>query len=64
MSLGWKKFNFFDKEELQEQAVPEAAACSCSSGEQLFLGCSDGQVNPLQLTALQAPQAASVSPEA
>ena len=45
MSLGWKKFNFFDKEERQEQEVPDSSTCSCSSADQLFFGCSDGRVS-------------------
>ena len=44
MSLGWKKFSFFDKEERQEAEVPEEATCSTSGGGQLLFGCADGQV--------------------
>ena len=44
MSLGWKKFSFFDWEEQKEHVLPEDLSCSCSSSTQLFCGTISGQV--------------------
>jgi hypothetical protein len=44
MSLGWKRFSFFDKEERPEHDVPENSTCSASGNDLLILGCGDGQV--------------------
>ena len=44
MSLGWKKFSFFDWEEQKEHVLPEDLSCSCSSSTQLFCGTSSGEV--------------------
>eukprot|EP00884_Botryococcus_braunii_P005454 jgi/Botrbrau1/1490/Bobra.178_3s0045.1 len=44
MSLGWKQFNFFDKEERTEQDVPENSLCVTSGNELLIFGCDDGRI--------------------
>ena len=44
MSLGWKKFTFFDKEEISEHTIPDDISCSCSSTSHLFVGTSGGEV--------------------
>ncbi|KAK9806296.1 hypothetical protein WJX72_009074 [[Myrmecia] bisecta] len=44
MSLGYKKFSFFEKDERPEHAVPQNTTCSTSGSDQLLFGCSDGHV--------------------
>ena len=44
MSLGWKKFSFFEKELQEEHALPEDLVCTCSSAAQLFCGTASGEV--------------------
>lgn len=44
MSLGWKKFTFFEKEEVAEHSIPDDISCSCSSMSHLFVGTSSGDV--------------------
>ena len=44
MSLGWKRFTFFEREERKDHAVPDTASCSAGNAEHLVFGCSDGQV--------------------
>ena len=44
MSLGWKRFTFFEREERKDHAVPDTASCSVGNAEHLVFGCSDGQV--------------------
>ena len=44
MSLGWKKFNFFDRSELKASDLPKGVTCYASSSDALFLGRETGQV--------------------
>ena len=43
MSLGWKRFSFFETEERRGVEVPVDSTCSSGSADHLVLGCSDGQ---------------------
>ena len=45
MSLGWKKFNFFERIDKEDHDLPETLACSCSSSECLYIGAPTGKVN-------------------
>ena len=54
MSLGWKKFNFFERVEREDHDLPDAAACSCSSNEYLYVGSSTGRVSTHQHSIMTA----------
>lgn len=43
MSLGWKRFSFFEQQERPGEAVPETTTCCTGSAGQVFLGCANGQ---------------------
>lgn len=45
MSLGWKRFRFFDETRLDDASLPENVTASASGGEgETWLGCADGLV--------------------
>lgn len=44
MSLGWKRFNFFEKEERTDHEVPANSTCVTSGDDVLVFGCDDGRV--------------------
>ena len=45
MSLGWKRFNFYDHQARPDAAVPASSTCSCSSDSQVLLGDESGLVS-------------------
>lgn len=45
MSLGWKKFSFFETGELAQCSLPENVTCTCSSSTSLYCGTSAGEVS-------------------
>lgn len=44
MSLGWKQFHFYTREDKPEVQLPDDIVCSCSSEDDVFFGCADGNV--------------------
>lgn len=63
LSLGWKKFSFFEQSLKREHEFPEAASCCCPGADVIVAGCSDGSVALLdrELQIKQAFQAHSKS---
>jgi hypothetical protein len=54
MSLGWKKFSFFDKEDRSEADVPENVSSSTSGGGWILFGCTSGEVVGLDRSLKEA----------
>ncbi len=49
MSLGWKKFSFFEQAELDQLGLPEDLNCGAAGPENdLFLGSASGLVSILE----------------
>ena len=46
MSLGWKRFNFYDQQARPDASVFTSSTCSCSSASQAWLGDESGAVRP------------------
>lgn len=44
MSLGWKQFHFYNREEKPDVLLPDNIICSCSGEDEVVFGCSDGNV--------------------
>ena len=44
MSLGWKRFSFFDTDDRRGVEVPGSSTASSGNAYHLAFGCSDGQV--------------------
>lgn len=44
LSLGWKKFSFFEQSLKREHEFPEAASCCCPGPDVIVAGCADGSV--------------------
>ncbi len=44
LSLGWKKFSFFEQSHKSEHEFPQAASCCCQGADVTIAGCSDGSV--------------------
>ena len=59
LSLGWKKFSFFEQSLKREHEFPEAASCCCPGADVIVAGCVDGSVALLdrELQMKQAFQA-------
>ena len=47
MSLGWKRFSFFETDDRRGVEVPGNSAVSSGNDHYLIFGCSDGQVGLL-----------------
>lgn len=56
MSLGWKKFSFFEREDI-ENVLPDTFLCSCSSATHFFCGLPTGEV----CAPIPSPQGFQVS---
>ena len=65
LSLGWKKFSFFEQSLKNEDEFPEAASCCCPGADVIVAGCADGSVALLdrELQMKQAFQAHTNSTE-
>ena len=46
MSLGWKRFNFYEQQARSDASIPTSSTCSCSSASQAWLGDESGAVRP------------------
>ena len=59
LSLGWKKFSFFEQSLKRDHEFPELATCCCSGADVIATGCADGSVALLdrELQMHQAYQA-------
>lgn len=44
LSLGWKKFSFFEHSARSDHEFPQAASCCCQGSDAIVAGCSDGSV--------------------
>ncbi|BDA46644.1 Vacuolar protein sorting-associated protein 11 homolog [Coccomyxa sp. Obi] len=44
MSLGWKKFSFFERDDRRDVQVPENTTCCSGSADHICFGCDDGRV--------------------
>ena len=44
MSLGWKKFSFFEQTSRRNHEFPAAASRCCQGPDAIVVGCSDGSV--------------------
>jgi hypothetical protein len=45
MSLGWKKFSFFERDDRRGVQLPENTTCCSGSADYIAFGCDDGQVS-------------------
>lgn len=59
LSLGWKKFSFFEQSLKREHEFPESASICCPGPDLIVVGCADGSVALLdrELQMQQAFQA-------
>ena len=44
LSLGWKKFSFFEQSARRNHEFPAAATRACQGSDAIIVGCSDGSV--------------------
>ena len=44
LSLGWKKFSFFEHSARSDHEFPQAASCCCQGSDAIVAGCSDGSI--------------------
>jgi hypothetical protein len=44
LSLGWKKFSFFEQSVKKDHEFPQAVGCCCQGANSVVAGCSDGSV--------------------
>lgn len=44
LSLGWKKFSFFEQSLKSDHEFPEATSCCCQGADVIVAGCTDGSV--------------------
>lgn len=44
LSLGWKKFSFFEQSQKSDHEFPQAASCCCQAVDAIITGCADGSV--------------------
>lgn len=50
MSFAFKKFSFFQQQDIKDHGFPANAACYVAGGPCLFVGCDDGSVQVLDDT--------------
>lgn len=44
LSLGWKKFSFFEQSVKKDHEFPQAVGCCCQGANSVVAGCADGSV--------------------